>query len=332
MVGTIQSEFRCLSSNACFKFSPIGQNSFVQQVFDEIHFSNRHGRTFFEEPSASLFDGRSFGLVKDVGTGWVEKMFEYFSPTEVESDGKAEKRRKKRRRKKWRKTSPSLSTTELVHSDWSTNFTDPSDDWHRQWANLNNYDNPRTFFSDQPSHSMTTTLSDDDVIDDVDVDGDLSRQRLMTVIKYVPIVPKELLPIWRQMLKNGNFDFGAKNFDDEDGEMLTAESRDNYSRKKFRKHRKRLRGSPGFRRRKNRNRAKNRRRKNRISKPDLDASGSDLNYSPEFEAVEDKTTSTRKRGCGNSGSFKINSVTLLPLYLINFLILVFLFVMAVGTK
>jgi hypothetical protein len=116
-------------------------------------------------------------------------------------------------------------------------------------------------------------------------------------------------------------------------EMLNSESRKKFFKKYSRKFPKRPNGSNGHRRRKNRKNRKNRkRRKNgfretELSMSDLATSGSDVIY---LSSETDDGFDDRQSASCNS--IKIGSATLLPIYIVNFLILAFLLALAVANK
>ena len=314
MSRTIQSEYRCLSSNACYRSSAVGQNSFVDQVFDQIHESNRRGRTFFDDfDHFSIFDGKSFGLIKDVGERWATKMFEYFSPN-VKNGQNAKSHKKQKRRKS--------GTKNRVDSTFSSKDFSELSNWHDRWANLNYVNYSGLSFDDLAVQETSLNVIKNDRFDvaNGDDDDDETDYDENFSVKYVPIVQKEHLPSFRKKyFENENY---AKiryqnHFGDEN---RPSHNRQN-SRRRFQKRIKNR--STGLAKR--RRRKHQLRRKNRIRHPDLETSSSDLKFSSGLGQFEERQ-SCRK------GQIKINSTTLLPVYVFNFFLLGLLLLPVIVSK
>jgi hypothetical protein len=117
------------------------------------------------------------------------------------------------------------------------------------------------------------------------------------------------------------------------GDLLNSESRKKFFKKNSRKFPKRPNVSNAHRRRKIRKNRKNRkRRKNGFRETeqfmsDLATSGSDVIY---LSSETDDGFDDRQSASCNS--MKIGSATLLPVYIVNFLILAFLLALAVANK
>jgi hypothetical protein len=242
-----------------------------------------------------------------------------------------------------------LSTKMSADQDMSTEMSDTN--WHEKWANLNYYQPARSLMEDQTSLQSTSDYdvyrhntedasygnndvysknTDDAYHENNDVYHDindvysqnnehLSDDRKVTIIKYVPVIPRELLPFWKKS-------FEREKLNDNDV-MATLRQMEidipNESRKVRRRFRPRKNGGSRLRRRNNKRRRRNRNRnKTSNSRSDLQTSSSEVGFSnaerrQRFEGRDPRRRPSFRRAERRSSIPLIPIyVSLLPLFLI----------------
>ena len=237
-----------------------------------------------------------------------------------------------------------LSTEMSADLDLSTNMSTemPDPNWHEKWANLNYYQPARSLMEDQTSLQSTsdydvyrqntedTSYGNNDIYsqntDDAHHETNdvysqnnehLSDDRKITIIKYVPVIPRELLPFWKKS-------FEREKLNDNDV-MATLRQMEidipNESRKVRRRFRPRKNGGSRLRRRNNKRRRRNR-NKTSNSRSDLQTSSSEVGFSnaerrQRFEGRDPRRRPSFRRAERRSSIPLIPIyVSLLPLFLI----------------
>ena len=351
------SKIQCLSQNVCVKYSTIGKSDPVGEIFDEFEFSGRRGRSFFDSDSTFFgFDGGSIGYVKQVGADWISNLIDFFNKSPTDEVGVNEKPRKLlnspkeevdenenqrtlRRKNNRRKRVRFRNVSEQTDEDNRDSFADSSEmsnpNWHERWANLNYYQPSRSLMEDQTSLQSTSDLDvyrhyDGGIHPESLDQQSFSDDKKVTIIKYVPVIPRELLPFWKKS-------FEREKLNDNDvlatlrqleNDISIEDSSKNVQRR-FRPRNNnrafRLRRRNNKRRRRNRNRIKS-----SNSRSDLQTSSSEV----DFSNLERRDRRHRRRPSYKRPERR-SSIPLIPIYvslLPLFLILGFLLGAAISLR
>ena len=224
------SKLQCPTQDVCFSYSTVGQSMPLDLIFDEISISDRKGRNLFEPDSKFFqFDGGSFGYIKEVGEQWISNLIDMLGLSNGESIEKNEIRPKIRpkghRRKKNRKNHqkikeneefiPSETSTFIQNKNLTENFPQISSqtewsisNWHERWVNLSLYQPQTQDNGDQITAESRSNFMESDLIEsnnrpvlEEEIDKVSQFNPTVTIIKYVPIIPRELLPLWQKSLQ-----------------------------------------------------------------------------------------------------------------------------------
>ena len=228
------SKLQCPTQDVCFSYSTVGQSMPLDQMFDQMIISDRKGRNLVESDSKFFqFDGGSFGYIKEVGEQWVTNLKDMLGLSKGknidENDIRPKNRPKGHRRKKNRKNHrkikeneeffPSETLTFIGNKNLTENLTEnfpqissqtewSNSNWHERWVNLNLYqphtqDNGDQITAESRSNFMESDLieSNNRPVSEEDIDKLSQFNPTVTIIKYVPIIPRELLPLWQKSLQ-----------------------------------------------------------------------------------------------------------------------------------